>query len=102
MNLQFRFPTILVVWLERFTEDFIGGQTNEPRLGDHFDDFRYKIILLENSRIMALSLLGADIWRTFERIPCASCQKSYKYRAAETRMNLFGVLSAVLAGELID
>ncbi|GBN52031.1 hypothetical protein AVEN_83756-1 [Araneus ventricosus] len=98
MNLQFRFPTILVVWLERFTEDFIAGQTNEPRLCDHFRDK----IILENSRIMALSLLGADIWRTIERIPCASCQKSYKYRAAETRMNLFGVLSAVLAGELID
>ncbi|GBN91378.1 hypothetical protein AVEN_183640-1 [Araneus ventricosus] len=75
---------------------FTGGQGNEPDIGG-------KMKHLENAIIMALSLLGTGIWRTFERILCdvTPCLKAIPEFSNEDQ-SLFGVLSAVQAGELID
>ncbi|GBN82459.1 hypothetical protein AVEN_130695-1 [Araneus ventricosus] len=64
--------------LQRF-----GGKAD---LDDHFGDFGNKIKLPENTRIMALYLLGIEIWRTCERILCDDTpyRKSYKYRGPQT------------------
>ncbi|GBM48805.1 hypothetical protein AVEN_18746-1 [Araneus ventricosus] len=65
-----------------------------------------KLKLLENARIMILSILGTEIWRTFERILCdvMPCRKSYIYTKDLKRVNqsFFGVLSKVQAGEMKD
>ncbi|GBN32826.1 hypothetical protein AVEN_222499-1 [Araneus ventricosus] len=89
---------------ERFEEVFTRVQPMNTDLDDHFgngDEMKF----LENARIMALSLIRTEIWRTFKRILCdvTLCQKATNTRVAETRnLSLFRVLSALQAGELID
>ncbi|GBM15172.1 hypothetical protein AVEN_39088-1 [Araneus ventricosus] len=70
--------------------------------GDHFGDFDDNTKFPENARIMILSLVGAEISRTFERNPCdvTSCRKGIKYRELIESV-VFGALTAVEAGKLI-
>ncbi|GBL56280.1 hypothetical protein AVEN_148253-1, partial [Araneus ventricosus] len=54
-----------------FTETLNGWQADGPDFGDKIgDNSETKMKVAENSRIMALSLIGTEIWRSFWRIPC--------------------------------
>ncbi|GBM88522.1 hypothetical protein AVEN_113584-1 [Araneus ventricosus] len=76
-----------------------------PDFGDKLDDqFGDKMKVSENARIVALSLLGMELWSFFWNFPCdvTPCRKDYKYRAANEESNLFGVLFAERFGQLLD
>ncbi|GBN78880.1 hypothetical protein AVEN_112513-1, partial [Araneus ventricosus] len=49
----------------------------------HFGDYGDKTKLLENTKCLTLSLLGAEVSRTIERLiyDIASCWKKYKKQA---------------------
>ncbi|GBL87570.1 hypothetical protein AVEN_165177-1 [Araneus ventricosus] len=69
----------------------------KPMPLDHGD----KMNVLQNARIMALSLLGTEIWRFFWRRQVLS--DSYIYtRYSNKSVSLFGVLFAVPADKLMD
>ncbi|GBM49523.1 hypothetical protein AVEN_85970-1 [Araneus ventricosus] len=89
------------------------------KLGDHFvgkfGDLGDKMKALENARILVLSLLETELWGIFEMILCdvTSHRIRYKYLEVPKRiltslefvrraLVLFGVLSAVRAGKLIE
>ncbi|GBN68111.1 hypothetical protein AVEN_72520-1 [Araneus ventricosus] len=59
--------------------------------------------VLENARIMALSLLGNEIWRFSAEFHVTSCPvgKVYKPEVLK-RVNRFGVLFVVRVGQLLD
>ncbi|GBM03907.1 hypothetical protein AVEN_185404-1 [Araneus ventricosus] len=88
---------MLNLWQEReFYIGFTRSQANDLRprrqfwrLGDKFGNFCDKTKLLENRGNFALSLLGAEISRTFERLLCdvTSFWKRYKKQALKPRVN---------------
>ncbi|GBO10694.1 hypothetical protein AVEN_211350-1 [Araneus ventricosus] len=93
--------------LQRFLLVIGRGQANDPRpwrpfcqLGNKFGNFGDKLKVLENTRIIALFLLGTEILLEYS-IWHHALSEIYKYqRSSRECMNPFIVLSAEPAGEL--
>ncbi|GBO20464.1 hypothetical protein AVEN_106494-1 [Araneus ventricosus] len=83
---------MLNLWQERvFDRGFPRSQASDlgDKLNDKFGDFGSKTKLVENTRNMALSLLGVEMSITFERLQCdvTSYWKRYKKQAVKPRIN---------------
>ncbi|GBM69820.1 hypothetical protein AVEN_224741-1 [Araneus ventricosus] len=82
-------------YLHRFVSD---AKLMTSDISDKFGD---KVKVLENTRIMNLSLLGT--YMDLENSMCCDApSESYKYSRRLKRVNLFGVLFAVRVGLLLD
>ncbi|GBM14054.1 hypothetical protein AVEN_209945-1 [Araneus ventricosus] len=60
------------------------AKPTKPDHGNQFGDVGAKMMVLGNTRIFILSLLGMEIWRPFERkCDVMPIRKSYKLRGAQ-------------------
>ncbi|GBM06460.1 hypothetical protein AVEN_58307-1 [Araneus ventricosus] len=68
--------------LQRFV---LGAKPMATDLDDKFDAFGDKMKVLENTRIITLSLLGTEIWRSFWKSPCDAmpCRKAINTEEAQ-------------------
>ncbi|GBO45575.1 hypothetical protein AVEN_117442-1 [Araneus ventricosus] len=84
-------------WKERFAEILNVAKPMNP-------DFGGKMKILENTRIMVLSLLETEICRSFWRISCdvTSYQKAIYAAKVLKQVDHFGVLFVVKVGQLLD
>ncbi|GBM69270.1 hypothetical protein AVEN_246298-1 [Araneus ventricosus] len=71
---------------DSFTEVLLEAKPMNPDFGDKVGD---KTKLLENTRKLAVSLRGAEISRTFQRLPCdvTSCWKRHLKQALKPRVS---------------
>ncbi|GBM10059.1 hypothetical protein AVEN_92893-1 [Araneus ventricosus] len=100
-------PVILILWQERDIDRGFSLEANpmNPDLvdkpEDHFGDFGDKTKIIEIARIIALSLKGREMWRTFERISYDKFHSmfqsaNYKYPSCsnEGRISLWNFVSS--------
>ncbi|GBM61595.1 Transmembrane and TPR repeat-containing protein 3, partial [Araneus ventricosus] len=68
-----------------------------------YPDLGEKMKVPENTRIVALSLLGMELWRFVWNFPCESCPvvKAINTELQASEENIFEVLSPVRAGKLV-
>ncbi|GBM43015.1 hypothetical protein AVEN_88614-1 [Araneus ventricosus] len=60
------------------------------KLGDEFGDFGDKMKILNNTRILSISLLGAEIYNMYYMLPCdvTPFWEDNKYRSCRTSGNV--------------